>query len=134
MLPVLGAVVGVTLLAGIAGPALEAVFASTNHVLSEPNPAIGSNVDAYANPVEGRTGQVNAMPACWRLVDHAFLYSIDSVPRRWIGSREGDVLAAIAKARESLIGDTRALVEPIGAGMAEAAVNHIPTVQAGTAC
>src|SRR6266851_8194010 len=74
-------------------------------------------------------GQVDVVPAPGRLVNHAFLYGVDIGPGRsgWPG--QSDAFAAIAVAREAFVGDARALVQAVRAGMAEAAVIHIPAMQ-----
>jgi hypothetical protein len=47
---------------------------------------------------------------------------------------QADILSTICKACKTFIGDTHTLVQPIGAGMAEATVKHVPAMQAGTTC
>ena len=70
------------------------------------------------------------MPASWPLVHHTLLYVVDAAPGCRIGSGKTNILAAISKAGEAFIGDAGALIKSIGAGMAEAAVFHVPTVEA----
>lgn len=72
------------------------------------------------------------MPASYRLVGHAFLNGSDASPGRWIGSRLADILPTITLAGKAFVGDALALRHPIGAGMAKAAVIHIPAMQKGT--
>ena len=102
---------------------------SAHHILGEPDHARGIYKDPYADTVERGAGQVNEVPACWSLVHHTFLDLIDTGPGIGIGSGEADILAAVCKAGEAFISDACALVESIGAGMAEATVDHIPAVQ-----
>ncbi len=70
------------------------------------------------------------MPAGWRFVDHAFLHRVDVDPGRIGWPCQANVFAAIGEACEPLVRDTGALVQAIGTGVAEAAVVHIPAVQA----
>ena len=98
-------------------------------VFGEPDPASGVDVDADANVVEGSAGQVDAVPAGGRLVDHAFLYGVDAAPGGWIGAREANTLAAVCKL-EAFVGDADALIYAIWAGMAEATMHHVPAMQA----
>ena len=105
---------------------------SAHHILGEPDHAAGIHEDPNAETVERGAGQVNEVPARWTLVHHAFLDTIDTSPGIRIGSGEADILAAVRKAGEAFVSDAGALIEPIGAGMAEATVNHIPAVQSST--
>jgi hypothetical protein len=102
---------------------------SAHHILGEPDPAPGIHKDSYADTVECGAGQVNEVPACWPLVHHTFLDALDTSPCRWIRSGKGDILATVCKAGEAFISDAGALIESIGASVAEAAVVHIPAVQ-----
>src|SRR5712691_7344612 len=72
---------------------------------------------------------MDVVPACWTFVHHALLHAVDTGPCRRIGACEANIFAAIGKG-EPFVGDARALVEPVGAGMAEAAVYHVPAMQA----
>jgi hypothetical protein len=100
-----------------------------DQVFGEPDPAIWVDVDADPGAMQGSAGQVDAVPAAGRLVNHAFLHRIDVGPggSRWTG--QPDAFAAIAIAREAFVSDAYALVKAIGAGMAEAAVMHVPAMQ-----
>ena len=80
--------------------------------------------------MERGAGQVNIMPASWPLVHHTLLDIVNAAPGCWIGSGKTNILAAICKAGEAFVGDAGALVESVWAGMAEAAVYHVPTVEA----
>ena len=84
--------------------------------------------------MERFAGQVNKMPACWSFVHHTFLDAIHAAPGCRIRPCKANVLATIREAGKAFIGNARALVKPVGTGMAEAAVYHIPTVQARPAC
>jgi hypothetical protein len=79
--------------------------------------------------MERCTGQVDAMPACWRLVYHALLYSIDTRPWARVWSCEANVLATIRKLK-TFISNADALIQPIWTGVAETAMNHVPAMQA----
>ena len=102
-------------------------------VFGEPHPAVRVNVEANADAVQRRAGQVDVVPARRSLVYHAFLDSVDVVPgrRRWPG--QPDALAAIREG-ETLVCDAGALIQSIGAGMAETAVVHVPAMQPRTTC
>ena len=80
--------------------------------------------------MERGAGQVNIMPASWPLVHHTLLDIVNAAPGCRIRSGKTNILAAICKAGEAFIGDAGALVESVWAGMAEAAVYHVPTVEA----
>jgi hypothetical protein len=80
--------------------------------------------------MEGGTGQVDAMPACGRLVNHAFLYIVHAAPGCWIWSGLGNTFSTVGEACKTFVGNAGALIQPIRASVAEAAVNHVPTVQA----
>ena len=107
---------------------------SAHQILSEPDPARRIDIDAHTDPVERSTGQVDAMPACWRLIDHTLLHEIDVLPLRWVWPRKANALAAVRIANEAFISDTLALCAPVGAGMAEATVIHVPAMQARSPC
>lgn len=107
---------------------LQAV-GSTCHILSEPQPAIGRDIDTNAHLVQSCAEQVDAVPATERLVRHAFLHGVDASPRCWIRTRQPDILAAIAIAGKPFIGDALALRHTIRTCMAEPAVKHVPTMQ-----
>src|SRR5947209_20106493 len=77
-------------------------------------------------------GQVNAMPACRRLINHTLLHRIDVAPGGIGWTRQPDALAAVRETRESLIRDARTLIFTGGTGMAEAAMLHIPAMQPRT--
>src|SRR5947209_17327006 len=84
-----------------------------NHIFSKPDPTGRVYVNTNPNAVQSRTGQVNAVPAGGRLVNHTLLDTVNVGPGRvrWIS--QANILAAIGKASEALIGYTRALVFPI---------------------
>jgi|SRR5579872_5188049 len=102
---------------------------SSRHILSKPQPPIRSNINADAHLVQGGAEQMDAVPAAERLVRHAFMNRGDASPGSWIGTRQTDILAAVAIAGKTFIGDTLVLRHTIGTGMAEAAVILVPTVQ-----
>jgi len=102
-------------------------------ILGKPYPAARIDVDANAYVMERRAGQVNAVPACWRLIYHALLYCVDTVPRSWIWAREANVLAAVCKLK-AFVGDANTLIYAIRASVAESTMNHIPTMQPCPGC
>ena len=56
----------------IASTAFKAVEAtSTHHIFGEPGPAVGSNIDANADLVQGGAEQVDPVPAAKRFLSHA---------------------------------------------------------------
>ena len=81
-----------------------------DQVFGEPYPAVWVNVDTYSCAMQRGAGQVDAVPAAGRLVNHAFLNRVDMRPggRRWTG--QPDAFAAIAVAREAFVGDARTLI------------------------
>src|SRR5579859_756703 len=99
------------------------------HVLGEPEPTSRIHDKANAYTMQRGAGQVDAMPACRRLVDHALLYIIYAAPWRGIGTCQANTLAAIRKARETFVSDAHTLVKSIGAGMAKTAMDHVPAMQ-----
>ncbi len=109
-------------------------FLLADHVFGEPYPTIGVNVDANTDTVQGRTEQVDAVPTIWWLVGHAFLDGVHPGPGGWIWAGLGDILAAVIQVGKTLVGDALVLRHPIGAGMAEATVIHIPAVQERARC
>ena len=102
----------------------------TYHVFGEPDPPSGIDDDADTYTVEGGTRQVDAVPTGGRLVPHALLDVIHAAPGSGIGAGQTDILAAISVTGETFVRDTHTLVFPIWAGMTEAAVNHVPAMQA----
>lgn len=104
----------------------------TDQVFGKPDPAIGSDIDADASAVKGSTGQMNAVPAIGWLVNHTLLDGIDIVPRRIGRPGQADALTTIAIAREAFVANAGALTLAIGASVAEAAVVHIPAMEACT--
>src|SRR5579859_861883 len=78
------------------------------HILAEPGPAIGIDVDADTDAMQRRAEEVNAVPASQRFLFHALLHRIDIGPGRigWPG--EADVFAAVTGTREAFIRDTLA--------------------------
>lgn len=107
---------------------LEAGLA--DHVLCKPDVPIGINIDANADVVQRLAKEMDAMPACWRLIDHRLLDLSGSFPGSGEGTGIANVFAAICVASEPLCGNAVALLLAIGAGMAETAMIHIPAVQA----
>ena len=103
-----------------------------HHVFGEPDPASGIHHDSDAYTMQRGARQVDAVPACWRLIDHALLYAVYTGPGCWIGACQADILAAIGEARETFVGDACALIKSIGTGMAETTVNHVPAMQSCT--
>src|SRR5437763_8044392 len=101
-------------------------------VLCEPDPAFSIHHDSDAHTMQRGACQVDAVPACWGLIDHTLLYAVYPGPGCWIGACQADILAAIGKAREPFVGDACTLIKSIGTGMAESTVNHVPAVQSCT--
>ena len=101
----------------------------TQHIFSEPDPSIGIDVDADAYAVQGCAEKVDAVPAAERFVRHAFLHQVDMRPGRSGWSGQADIFTAVAQSGEALIGDALVLCHAIGAGMAEAAMGHVPAMQ-----
>src|SRR5579859_69036 len=73
-----------------------------------------------------------AMPTVGWLIDHALLHCVHPGPGSGIGASKPYIFTAIGKTSEAFVGNAYTLVESIGAGMAKAAMHHIPTVQAST--
>src|SRR5579875_84976 len=73
---------------------------------------------------------MDVVPAGGRLVRHALLNFVHTQP----GSRErpgvADVFSAVGEAGEALGSDAITLWDTIGSGMAEAAVEHVPAMEA----
>ncbi len=111
---------------------IQAILTLAYHIFGEPDPAPG--VDEKPDPytLERPAGQVDAMPAARRLVYHALLYSMYAAPRCRIGSGQANAFTAVGEIREALIGNARALISPIWTGVAEAAVIHVPAMQASS--
>lgn len=103
---------------------------SAYQILSEPDIALRINVDADSDSVKGGAEKVDAVPAGWRLVHHALLDIVHAGVRRGIWSGIANAFAAIAVTGEAFVRDALALRASIGAGMAEAAMVHIPAMQA----
>ena len=53
------------------GQGFDKANASTHHIFGEPGPAVGSNIDANADLVQGGAEQVDPVPAGNRLLSHA---------------------------------------------------------------
>src|SRR5258706_14659272 len=79
--------------------------------------------------MQGRAEKVNAVPASERLVSHAFLNGGYAAPGRWIRSCFTDIFSAVAQAGEAFIGDALIRRTTIRAGVAEAAMRHVPGMQ-----
>ena len=103
--------------------------ASTHHIFGEPGPAVGSDIDANADLVEGGAEQVDPVPATKRLVSHAFLNGVDASPGCRIRSRHSDILPTVTIARKTFISDTLVRRTTIRASMAKAAVIHVPAME-----
>lgn len=103
---------------------------SAYQILGKPDITLRIDVDADPDSMQGGTEKMNAMPAGGRLVYHTFLDIVHTVVRRWIWSGVADAFAAIAIASKALVCDALALRAPVGTGMAEATVEHIPAMQA----
>ncbi len=103
--------------------------ASTHHIFGEPGPAVGSNIDANADLVQGGAEQVDPVPAAKRLVSHAFLNGVDASPGCRIRSRQADTLCAVAITGKAFISDALEWRTAIRAIMAKAAVIHIPAME-----
>src|SRR5689334_14804838 len=89
-------------------------FQLTCHILGEPGPAIGINIDAYADAMQRRAEEVDAMPASQWFLFHALLYGVDIGPGRIGWSGEADIFATVARPREAFISDTLAGRAAIG--------------------
>src|SRR5436190_1815465 len=103
--------------------------ASTHHIFGEPGPAVGSDVDANANLVQGGAEQVNPVPAGNRLMSHAFLNGVDASPGCRIWSRQADTLCAVGISGIAFISYALEWRTAIWAIMAKAAVIHIPAME-----
>lgn len=79
--------------------------------------------------MQGRAEQVDTVPASQRLVSHTFLHRINPAPGGRIRPRQADTFAAVAQASEAFIGDALIRRAAIRAGVAEAAVCHVPAMQ-----
>lgn len=101
-------------------------------ILDEPDITRVIDVNADANAVKCLTRQVNAMPARWRLVNHALLDVVYSPPGSWIWSRVSNALAT-ARIMNAFVRNALARGASIRAGMAESTVDHIPGMQASAA-
>ena len=119
---------------------LPATLASANqlanHIFGEPDRAAGIDIDADADTMQGRAEQVDTVPVFQRFVSHAFLNGIHTGPGGWIWSCLADILSAVAQTGKAFVGDALVLGTPIGAGMAEATVLHVPAMEqcAGGQC
>ncbi len=106
----------------------------TQHIFRKPHPAIGININADTDAVQRGAGKMNVMPAIRSLVHHALLHLVHMEPG-WSGwPGQPDIFAAIREARETLVRDTRALIQAVGTGMTETAVVHIPAMQTRSTC
>src|SRR5579885_797463 len=72
---------------------------------------------------------MNVVPARRWLVRHTFLDVMHALPRRWKWPGVGDILAARVVIREAFVSDALALRDAVRAGMAEAAMEHVPAMQ-----
>ena len=107
---------------------LDTVLA--DHILRKPDISIWINVGANADAVQRLAEKMYAMPARRRLIDHRLLDLCCPFPGSGEGTGVADVFAAICIPGKSLCGDAITLLHPIRAGMAEAAMVHIPAMQA----
>src|SRR5438552_3855270 len=80
-----------------------------HQILSKPDIPGRININTNSYTIEGRTGQVNAMPACRRFVDHALLNTVHPVISSGVWPGPTDAFAAIGIACKALIGDALAL-------------------------
>src|SRR6266700_473481 len=103
--------------------------ASTHHIFGEPGPAVGSNIDANADLVQGGAEQVDPVPAANRLVSHAFLNGVDASPGCRVGSRQADTFCAVPITGIAFISDALERRTAIRASMAKAAVIHVPAME-----
>ena len=108
------------------------LLALADHVFGEPDPASSIHHDSDAYAMQRGARQVDAVPACWRLIDHALLYAVYPAPCCWIGACQANTLTAIGKAGETFVGDACTLIKSVGTGVAETTVNHVPTMQSCT--
>jgi hypothetical protein len=104
------------------------------HILSEPGPSSGIDIDADPDIVQGCTEKVNTVPASKRLVRHALLHRIHTSPGGRIGSCQANTFSAVAQTGKSFIGDTLVRRATIGAIVAESAMRHVPAMQPSTGC
>jgi len=102
------------------------------HIFTEPDPSAGIDIDADADTMQGRAEQVDTVPAAERLVSHTLLHGIHPVPGGRIGPCSADTFSAVAQTGEAFIGDALIRRAAIRAGMAEAAVRHVPAMQKRT--
>lgn len=98
------------------------------HIFGEPDPATRIDIDADADTMQGRAEQVDTVPASQRFVSHAFLNGVQTGPGGRIRSCAADIFSAVAQAGKTFIGDALVRGTPIGAGMAEATVRHVPAM------
>src|SRR5258707_6081634 len=73
---------------------------------------------------------MNATSAGRRLVDHALLNCIHVRPGRIGRTGQPDILPAISETGKAFVRNPRRLTLAIRTGMAEATMDHIPTMQA----
>ena len=100
----------------------------TYHIFGEPDRAARVDIDTDADTIQGGAEQVDTVPASQRLMSHAFLNGGHTGPGGRIWSCLADILSAVAQAGKTFIGDALVLGTPIRAGMAEAAVLHVPAM------
>ena len=100
----------------------------TYHIFSEPDIAAAIYINADTDAMQGCAEQVDTMPASQWLVSHAFLNGRHTAPGRRIRSSHANIFTAVAQASKAFIGNALILGHPIRAGMAEAAVFHVPTM------
>src|SRR5947209_3488891 len=96
---------------------------STHKILRKPDIALSIDIDADANFVEPGAGQINAVPTRRRLINHTFLNSVCAVIWCWVWTCISDTFATHSIVSEAFIGDALAERAPIGAGVAEAAMD-----------
>jgi hypothetical protein len=105
---------------------------SAYHIFTEPDPSAGIDIDTDADSMQSSAEKVDTVPASERLVSHTLLHGIDPTPGGRIGPCSTDTFSAVAQAGETFIGDALIRGAAIRAGVAKAAVRHIPAMQKRT--
>ena len=105
---------------------------SAYHIFTEPDPSAGIDIDADADTMQGSAEKVDTVPSSERFVSHTLLHGIDPVPGGRIWPRSADTFSTVAQAGEAFIGDALIRRAAIRAGVAEAAVRHVPAMQKRT--
>ena len=102
------------------------------HILTEPDPSTGIDIDADADTMQGSAEKVDTVPASKRLVSHTLLHGMNPAPGGRIGSCQADTFSTVAQAGKAFIGDTLIGRAAIRASVAESAVRHVPAMQKRT--